>query len=339
MNAFEAFLTPEVTGMAVAALVALSIGGVIYALFQPFLSDTRRRDKRLNGITERPQSYEQRKKVRDGDRRKRSVQDQLKEFEDRQKAMALKQKKISLNVRLEQAGLAWDRKHFIFFSIALGFVFGLVGLIASQNLMVALALAFVGGLGAPRWYVNRRRKRRFEKFLDELPNSIDIIVRGVKAGLPFGDCVKIVAREAREPVATEFRKIVETQVMGISMQDAVARLPERVPLPEANFFAIVVAIQQKAGGGLSEALGNLSKVLRGRMALKRKIKAFSAEAKSSAGIIGSLPFVVTGVIYLIAPDYVSLLFTRPSGQMIVVGGLVWMFIGIMVMRKMINFDF
>ncbi len=339
MEAFEPFFTPGITGIAVALLVTFSIGGVIYALFQPLLSATRRRDQRLSGITERPQSYELRKQARDGDRRRKSVQDQLKDFEERQKAALQQQKKISLRVRLAQAGLSWERKHFIYFSIALGFATALVGLIASQNLIVTLGAGFVGALGLPRWYVNFRRKRRFNAFLDELPNAIDIIVRGVKAGLPFGDCVKIVAKEAREPVATEFRKIVETQVMGVSLHEAVAKLPERVPVAEANFFAIVVAIQQKAGGGLSEALGNLSKVLRGRKALHRKIKAFSAEAKSSAGIIGSLPFIVTGVIYMVAPDYMTLLFTRTTGQIIIGCGLAWMFIGIMVMRKMINFDF
>lgn len=339
MGAIESFLTPGVTGIAVAVLVALSIGGVIYSLFQPMLSGSSRRDKRLSGIASRHQSFEHRKTERDGDRRRKSVQEQLKEFEERQKSKLKNQARPPLNVRLEQAGLSWDRKHFIFFSIASGFVFLLIGFIISQNLVVTLGLGFVGGLGFPRWFVNFKRKRRFDAFLDELPNAVDIIVRGVKAGLPLSDCIKIVAKEAREPVAGEFRKVVETQVMGVSLSDAVSRMPERVPLAETNFFAIVVAIQQKAGGGLSEALGNLSKVLRSRKSLKRKIKAMSAEAKSSAGIIGSLPFVVSGIIYLIAPDYISLLFERTAGNLIIAGGLFWMFVGIMVMRKMINFDF
>lgn len=172
-----------------------------------------------------------------------------------------------------------------------------------------------------------------------MPNGVDIIVRGVKAGLPLSDCIKVVAREAREPVATEFRKITETQIMGISLAEAVGKLPERVPLAEANFFAIVVAIQQKAGGGLAEALNNLSKVLRGRKAMKRKIKALSAEAKSSAGIIGSLPFFVGGIMYLISPNYILVLFETTAGNIIIAGCLFWMFCGIMVMRAMINFDF
>ncbi|AMN55003.1 MULTISPECIES: type II secretion system F family protein [Stappiaceae] len=339
MSGLEEFLTPEITGLAVAALVMLAVGGIIYSLFQPALSGSKRRDQRVNAVAARPQSENQRKALRDVDRRKRSIQDQLKEFEVRQKAKQDKQQKVSLKVKIEQAGLAWETHHFVIFSIVAGLVFLILGLIFSGNLLIAAAFGFAGTLGFPRWYVSSKRKRRFNAFLDELPNGVDIIVRGVKAGLPLSDCIKVVAREAREPVATEFRKITETQIMGISLAEAVGKLPERVPLAEANFFAIVVAIQQKAGGGLAEALNNLSKVLRGRKAMKRKIKALSAEAKSSAGIIGSLPFFVGGIMYLISPNYILVLFETTAGNIIIAGCLFWMFCGIMVMRAMINFDF
>lgn len=339
MPEIQSSLPPMITTFAVALLVALSIGGVIYALFQPVLSGAKRRDARMNVIAARPQSIEKRRQVKDGDRRKRSVQDQLKDFEERQKNKQNRRNNPTLSMRMEQAGLNWERKHFIYFSIASAFVFLFFGLLVSPNIWVTFGLSFAGGLGFPRWYVNHKRKKRLNKFLDELPSAVEIIVRGVKAGLPLGDCIKIVAREANEPVSTEFQKIVDTQVMGISLAEAVARLPDRVPLAEANFFAIVVAIQQKAGGGMAEALGNLSRVLRGRKTLKRKIKALSSEAKSSAGIIGSLPFFVTGILGLVAPDYIGLLFTETAGQLIIAGGLFWMFCGIMVMRQMINFDF
>ncbi len=339
MSGLEEFLTPEITGLAVAALVMLAVGGIIFSLFQPALSGSKRRDQRVNAVAARPQSENQRKALRDVDRRKRSIQDQLKEFEVRQKAKQDKQQKVSLKVKIEQAGLDWETRHFVIFSIVAGLVFLILGLIFSGNLLIAAAFGFAGTLGFPRWYVSSKRKRRFNAFLDELPNGVDIIVRGVKAGLPLSDCIKVVAREAREPVATEFRKITETQIMGISLAEAVGKLPERVPLAEANFFAIVVAIQQKAGGGLAEALNNLSKVLRGRKAMKRKIKALSAEAKSSAGIIGSLPFFVGGIMYLISPNYILVLFETTAGNIIIAGCLFWMFCGIMVMRAMINFDF
>jgi len=339
MAGFEEFLTPEITGLAVAVLVMLAVGGVIFSIFAPTLSGTKRRDKRMQAVSARPQNEKQRKALRDVDRRKRSIQDQLKEFEERQKVKQDKQKKVSLKVRMEQAGLTWEMRHFVIFSIISGIVFAFIGLLASGNLLVAAGFWFAGTLGFPRWYISNKRKRRFNAFLDELPNGVDIIVRGVKAGLPLGDCIKVVAREAREPVATEFRKITETQVMGVSLAEAVAKLPDRVPVAEANFFAIVVAIQQRAGGGLAEALGNLSKVLRGRKAMKRKIKALSAEAKSSAGIIGSLPFFVGGIMYFIAPNYILVLFETTAGNIIIAGCLFWMFIGVMVMRQMINFDF
>lgn len=338
MSGFEEFLTPQVTGIAVAILVMFAVGGVIYSVFQPTLSGTKRGNQRLQAVSAQPKSEKQRKQLRDTDRRKRSIQDQLKDFEARQKAKQDKQKKVSLKVLMAQAGLEWELKHFVIFSFISGFVFLVLGLLAG-NILIAAGFAFAGGLGFPRWYVGVKRKRRFNAFLDELPNGVDIIVRGVKAGLPLSDCIKVVAREAREPVATEFRKITETQVMGLSLSEAVSRLPDRVPVAEANFFAIVVAIQQKAGGGLAEALSNLSKVLRGRKAMKGKIKALSAEAKSSAAIIGCLPFAVGGVMFFIAPDYIMLLFITTAGNIIIGGCLLWMFVGIMVMRSMINFDF
>ncbi|MEP3046688.1 MAG: type II secretion system F family protein [Roseibium sp.] len=338
MSGFEEFMTPAITGVAVAILVMLSVGGIIYGLFLPSLSGSKKRDQRVQAVSARPQSEKQRKLLRDNDRKKKSIQDQLKGFEERQKAKQDKQQKVSLKVKLEQAGLEWEMKHFVIFSIVCGLVFAVLGFLVSGNTLIAAGFAFAGLFGFPRWYVSSKRNRRLNSFLEEMPNGVDIIVRGVKAGLPLGDCIKVVAREAREPVATEFRKISDTQVMGISLAEAVAKLPDRIPLAEANFFAIVVSIQQKSGGGLAEALGNLSKVLRGRKAMKRKIKALSAEAKSSAGIIGALPFAVGGIMFFIAPDYIMLLFTTTGGNIIIGGSLFWMFCGIMVMKSMINFD-
>ena len=211
--------------------------------------------------------------------------------------------------------------------------------VAGAPVYAAAAFGVAGLLGVPRWIVNFLRKRRMNVFLEEFANAADVIVRGVKAGLPLNDCIKIIANEAAEPVRSEFRHIVETQAMGVPMADAVAKLPERVPVPEANFFAIVVAIQQRAGGNLSEALGNLSRVLRERRKMKGKISAMSMEAKASAAIIGSLPPVVMILVWITSPAYISLLFTEQLGNVILGASAVWMTIGILVMRKMINFDF
>jgi tight adherence protein B len=163
--------------------------------------------------------------------------------------------------------------------------------------------------------------------------------RGVKAGLPLGDCLRIIAAEAQEPVRGEFKTIVESQTIGIPIGEACAKLYERMPLPEANFFGIVIGIQQRAGGNLSEALSNLSKVLRDRKKMKAKIQAMSMEAKASAVIIAALPFCVMLLVYITSPQYIELLWTHPTGRFMMACSAVWMSMGVFVMKKMINFDF
>jgi tight adherence protein B len=212
-------------------------------------------------------------------------------------------------------------------------------IVTGFSFIVAIAAAFVGALGLPRWVLNFLIKRRQKAFLEEFANAIDVIVRGVKSGLPINDCMRIISNEAAEPVRTEFRDLVEGQKVGVSLDQGLLKVYERMPLAEVNFFQIVLAIQQKSGGNLAEALGNLSKVLRDRKKMRAKIQAVSQEAKSSAAIIGALPPGVMGVLYLTAPDYLMPLLTTRPGNMIIVGGLIWMSIGVLVMRKMINFNF
>jgi tight adherence protein B len=183
------------------------------------------------------------------------------------------------------------------------------------------------------------KKRREAKFLETFPDAVDIIVRGIKAGLPLLDSLRIITTDASDPVRSEFRAIVETQAIGMPIGEACAKLYDRVPLPEANFFGIVIAIQQKSGGNLSEALGNLSKVLRERKKMKQKIQAMSMEAKASASIIACLPLAVMFLVYITSPDYIELLWTHSTGRMLLACSAMWMFTGVMVMRKMINFDF
>jgi tight adherence protein B len=207
------------------------------------------------------------------------------------------------------------------------------------GLIGAVGLAFAAGFGLPRWTLNFLKKRREKAFLRALPDAVDVIVRGIKAGLPLFESIKVVAADSPEPLKSEFLAIIETQAIGMPLGEACTRLYERMPVPEANFFGIVIAIQQKSGGNLSEALGNLSKVLRDRKKMAEKIQAMSMEAKASAGIIGSLPPIVMLLVYLSTPDYISLLWTHPTGQLMLVGCVIWMSIGIFVMKRMINFDF
>ena len=198
---------------------------------------------------------------------------------------------------------------------------------------------FVGALGLPRWYLSHSTKRRQTKFLKEFANAIDVIVRGVKSGLPLNECLGIIARESPEPIGSEMQQVVEQQRVGIPLGECLDRLMDRVPLPEVKFFAVVIAIQAQAGGNLSEALGNLSGVLRDRVRLQMKVKALSAEAKASAGVLAALPPVVGTLVYLTSPTYVAMLWTTKTGQFLLLLSAFWMFCGIMVMRKMINFKF
>ena len=330
------------TLISIAVLATLSAGGLAYALLYGRIQQediAARRREFIEGKQRVEPTGRTGRSSMDPSRRRKSIQETLKELEAQQKAKAKQNRSPPLAVRIQQAGLSWSRRTFIMISIACGAIIFVVAFVVQLPLYACAAFAVAGLLGLPRWIVNRQRKRRIRKFVDEFANAVDVIVRGVKAGLPLNDCIRIIANESAEPVKTEFRMISESQAMGISLADAVTRLPDRVPTPEASFFAIVVSIQQRAGGNLSEALGNLSRVLRERKKMKGKIGAMAMEAKASAYIIGSLPIVVLVLVYMTSPGYISLLFTERLGNVILGFSALWMLMGILVMRKMINFDF
>src|SRR5690349_9470063 len=182
-------------------------------------------------------------------------------------------------------------------------------------------------------------KRRQAKFLLEFANSIDTIVRGVKSGLALSDCMQIIATESPEPVRSEFANLIEQQKVGIPLAEAFERMHERVPLQEVKFFAIVIAIQNQIGGNLAEVLSNLAQVLRDRYRLHAKVQALSAEAKASAMILGALPPFVILAMYFTSPNYISALWHDHRGNIMLLGSGIWMLIGILVMRKMIRFDY
>jgi tight adherence protein B len=319
--------------LALAFLAATGIGGLAWVFLYPMLSGERKAEHRRASVA-KPEPT-----ARNVDKNQRSRREQvegsLKDLEARRK----KEKRLPLNVRLTQAGLDWSTQKFMVISAILGAVFFAGAMLVGGGLLAAVGLAFGAGFGLPRWALGYLKKRREKKFLKALPDAVDVIVRGIKAGLPLFESIKVVAADSPEPLRGEFLAIIETQAIGMPLGDACQRLFERMPVPEANFFGIVIAIQQKSGGNLSEALGNLSKVLRDRKKMAEKIQAMSMEAKASAGIIGSLPPIVMLLVYLTTPDYIALLWTHPTGQLMLVGCVIWMSIGIMVMKKMINFDF
>jgi tight adherence protein B len=267
--------------------------------------------------------------------RKKQVQDTIKEIEAREKA----KRKVTLRTKLIRAGLDITPRTYYLLSALAGLLGGVIVLITGSSALVSLLVAFVCAIGLPRWLVARLTRKRQTKFLVEFANAIDIIVRGIKSGLPLPDCLQIIATESPEPVKSEFIDLVEQQKVGVPLSRAFERMYERMPLQEVNFFAIVVAIQSQTGGNLAEALGNLAQVLRDRYRLQAKVRAFSAEAKASAMIIGALPICVMLIVYVTTPDYISLLFSEKIGNVLLMGSAFWMLIGIVVMRKMINFDY
>jgi tight adherence protein B len=320
--------------LALAFLAATAIGGLAWVFLYPLLSGERQAEARRASVA-RPEPAARRADNKNQRTRREQVEGTLKELEARR----AKQSRISLGTRLSQAGLTWSEQKFWMMSGVLGLVAFAAALLGGGGLLGAGGLAFAAGFGLPRWILSFLKNRREKAFLAALPDAVDVIVRGIKAGLPLFESIKVVATDAPEPLRSEFIAIIETQAIGMPLGEACARLFERMPVPEANFFGIVIAIQQKSGGNLSEALGNLSKVLRDRKKMAEKIQAMSMEAKASAAIIGSLPPIVMILVYLTTPDYISLLWIHPTGQLMLVGCVIWMSVGIMVMKKMINFDF
>jgi tight adherence protein B len=324
-------------------LTTVAAAAIAYAALQPRIASERNAEARLSQYkkaeTDSTSKRVARDRVQEIAKRRKTIQNSLQEIEDKQKERSKQTAKPSLHRRLEQAGLSISEKQFIWASVGSGVVLGLLALILQPSLIVALGIALTGGIGLPRWTLNHLRTRRQKKFIAEFPNAVDLIVRGVKSGLPLNDTFRMIASEAAEPVRSEFQKIVEAQQMGMTVSESVERLYQSVPLAETNFFAIVIMIQSQAGGNLSEALGNLSRVLRDRKKMKAKIQAMAMEAKASGAIIGSLPFIVGVLVYLTTPDYISLLFTNTTGNIIILVAAVWMSIGIFVMKQMINFDF
>jgi tight adherence protein B len=319
--------------VALAFMAATAVGGVAWVFLYPTMSGETKAEKRRAAFARTTPA------IRQVDRAQRSRREQvegsLREIEQRNK----RDSKITLSKRITQAGLSWSKEKFLIVSGIFAVVCFAVPMLSGAGPVAALGLAFAAGFGLPRWLLSFLKKRREKAFLRALPDAVDVIVRGIKAGLPLFESIKVVAADAPEPLKSEFAAIIETQAIGMSLGDACSRLYERMPLPEANFFGIVIAIQQKSGGNLSEALGNLSKVLRDRKKMAEKIQAMSMEAKASAAIIGALPLIVMLLVYLTTPDYIALLWTHPTGRLMLAGSAFWMSAGIFVMKKMINFDF
>ena len=311
-----------------ALLLALALGALAFA----FLGGDDTATKRRQALTK--PNRKAAASAQDRTAKKKQIADSLADLDKRSK-----NRRADLQTRIEQAGLSISKGQFMMIFVVLAVAVAALIYFKFGNPLVAGLVAITLGFGFPNLMLARMRTRRIKKFIDALPAALDIIMRGVRAGLPVNDTLRIIATEAQEPVKSEFRRVVEQQSLGISIPEALQKMARRVPATETNFFAIVLEIQSKAGGNLSEAVGNLSKTIRDRKKMKAKIGAMSMEALASAAIIGAVPFLVSGALYVSSPKYMSLLFTTSHGRIVTLVGLCWMAIGGAMMKKMINFDF
>ncbi|MCB1468811.1 MAG: type II secretion system F family protein [Rhizobiaceae bacterium] len=332
----------NLTILLVVALAGLSAGSLAYAFLFNRVADEAKAGRRLEVIkrsdVERDRLRSAKDKTSEIARRRKNIADSLKELDSKEKDRQRNVNKAPLKTQIKQAGISMSIERFYILSAICGLAFGFAAFVGGLPIYVVPAAALVGSVGLPRWIVSFLRKLRIKKFLAEFPNALDIIVRAVKSGLPLNDGIRMIAHEAKEPVKSEFRRVVEAQQLGLSIPEASMRMVETMPCPEAGFFGIVIQIQSQAGGNLSEALGNLSRVLRDRKKMKAKVQALSMEAKASAMIIGALPFVVALLVYLSSPTYIMPLFTTSIGHIVLGVSGFWMLIGVLVMRQMINFD-
>jgi tight adherence protein B len=325
-------MTPLILGfLAVVTVTALGFA------FVPSLTGGNRADKRIKALRGDVQANRREADAtRTRETRRKEIQQTLKH----QTALIEKRKKrVPLQDQLYQAGMKIKRSAWIRNCAIFGVAFFAVTFLLQVPLIFALIFGIAGGYLLPRIFLGHRRKRFQNAFLDELPNAVEAIVRGVKSGLPLNDSMRVVAKDVKEPVRSEFQRVLDQQSIGKSMAEAVVVLFDRVPLPEVNFFVVVITVQQQAGGNLSEALGNLSRVLRNRKKMKQKVKAMSSEAKASAGIVGSLPFVVSILVTLTTPGYMLPLIQTPIGMFWLGVAFLLMATGIFVMYKMVQFDF
>jgi tight adherence protein B len=323
----------EPRALIVGILAAAAIAGIGLAFSGGASDKASKRAKEINGAPAK-----RRGSALDVNAQRRSqFRDSIKDLEAREKEA--RKARMSVKGLIDQSGMKMSLPAFWMMSAGCGVSLFLAALIAGQNILIASALGFAGGFGLPRWFLKMQTKRRQSKFVEQFADSIDVIVRGVKSGLPLNECLRIIARESPDPCRTEFARLTDGMAVGMPIDQGLQKMFERMPVPEVNFFNTVLLIQMKSGGNLSEALGNLSGVIRARKMMREKINALSSEAKASAMIIGALPFIVATLVYFTSPGYIMELFTTNTGHLILLVSGFWMGTGIMVMRKMINFSF
>jgi tight adherence protein B len=244
----------------------------------------------------------------------------------------------ALAVRLDRTGKGWSVSQYLYMSAGIALVIAVLIFIKSGALLLSLGIGMLIGAGLPHLVVGFFIKKRTNAFITKFPDGIELLVRGLRSGLPVTETLGVVAQEVPGPVGIEFRSIVDRIKVGKTMEDSLQDTADRLGIPEFNFFTITLAIQRETGGNLAETLSNLADVLRKRGQMKLKIKAMSSESKASAYIVGSLPFIVFGLVYWMNPEYLAGFFTDDRLIVAGLGGLTWMGIGVAIMAKMVSFE-
>ncbi len=244
----------------------------------------------------------------------------------------------ALAVRLDRTGRDFTVSQYLYVSLGIALAVTVLIFLQSGALLLALGVGLLIGAGVPHLAINMLISGRTKEFNTKFPDAIELLVRGLRSGLPVTETLGVVAEELPGAVGTEFKGIVERIKIGKTMEDSLQETADRLGIPEFNFFCITLAIQRETGGNLAETLSNLADVLRKRAQMKLKIKAMSSESKASAYIVGSLPFIVFGLIYWINPSYLGTFFTDDRLIVVGLGGLVWMGIGVGIMAKMVSFE-
>lgn len=243
-----------------------------------------------------------------------------------------------LRRRLEATGRSWTLGRYAIFCAGLSAVTFLGLMTRGVPFFLSLLAGLFIGIGLPHMIVGKLIKRRMKNFINKFPDAIELLVRGLRSGLPISETMGVVGSEVPDPVGSEFRGVSDRMRIGRTMEQALQETADRLNTPEFQFFVITLAIQRETGGNLAETLGNLADVLRKRMQMKLKISAMSSESKASAYIIGSLPFLVFAIIYFMNPTYMGGFFTDTRLIIAAIGGGIWMSIGVFIMAKMINFE-
>ncbi|MFY8194707.1 type II secretion system F family protein [Novosphingobium sp. B1] len=244
----------------------------------------------------------------------------------------------ALELRLHRTGKGWTLSQYLYVSGGLGLAIVMLVYLKTGAPMLALGAGVLIGGGLPHMLVGRAINKRTEGFVSRLPDALDLLVRGLRSGLPVTETLSVVAGELPGPVGEEFKLVTDRIKVGRSMEEALQDTADRLNLPEFNFFCITLAIQRETGGNLAETLSNLSDVLRKRAQMKLKIAAMSSESKASAYIVGALPFLVFAVIYWMNPAYLSQFFVDDRLIIAGLGGLTWLGIGAFIMAQMISFE-